>query len=42
MLINSLRSGVKKDEAIFQKLKELIINTKPIRFNGDGYSSGMG
>ena len=32
-------SGVKKDEAIFQKLKELIINTKPIRFNGDGYSA---
>ena len=32
-------SGVKKDEAIFQKLKELIINTKPICFNGDGYST---
>ena len=32
-------SGVKKDEAIFQKLKELIINTKPICFNGDGYSA---
>ena len=32
-------SGVKKDEAIFQKLKELIIKTKPIRFNGDGYSA---
>lgn len=30
--------GVKKDEAIFQVLKELIIKSKPIRFNGDGYS----
>lgn len=30
--------GVKKDEAIFQVLKELIISSKPIRFNGDGYS----
>lgn len=30
--------NVKKDEAIFQVLKELIINSKPIRFNGDGYS----
>ncbi len=34
-----IEKGVKKDEAIFQKLKELIINTKPIRFNGDGYSA---
>lgn len=33
-------SGVKKDEAIFQVLKELIIQSKPIRFNGDGYSAG--
>lgn len=31
-------TGVKKDEAIFQVLKELIISSKPIRFNGDGYS----
>lgn len=31
-------SGVKKDEAIFQVLKKLIINCKPIRFDGDGYS----
>ncbi len=30
--------GIKKDEAIFQVLKELIISSKPIRFNGDGYS----
>ncbi len=33
-----VESGVKKDEAIFQILKKLIINTKPIRFDGDGYS----
>ncbi len=30
--------GTKKDEAIFQVLKELIIASKPICFNGDGYS----
>lgn len=30
--------GVKKDEAIFQVLKGLIIDSKKIRFNGDGYS----
>lgn len=30
--------GVKKDEAIFQVLKDLIVKSKPIRFNGDGYS----
>ena len=30
--------NVKKDEAIFQVLKDLIIESKPIRFNGDGYS----
>lgn len=33
-----IEKGVKKDEAIFQVLKELIIASKPIRFNGDGYS----
>lgn len=33
-----IEKGVKKDEAIFQILKKLIINTKPIRFDGDGYS----
>jgi glutamine synthetase len=33
-----VEKNVKKDEAIFQVLKELIIDTKPIRFNGDGYS----
>ncbi|NQU84791.1 MAG: glutamine synthetase III [Mariniphaga sp.] len=33
-----IEKGIKKDEAIFQVLKDLIINSKPIRFNGDGYS----
>ncbi len=31
-------TGIKKDEAIFQVLKKLIIETKPIRFDGNGYS----
>jgi glutamine synthetase len=34
-----IEGGTKKDEAIFQVLKDLIIASKPIRFNGDGYSS---
>jgi glutamine synthetase len=34
-LINA-RKG--KDEAIFQVLKKLIIESKPVRFEGDGYS----
>ncbi|MBL7972750.1 MAG: glutamine synthetase III [Prolixibacteraceae bacterium] len=33
-----VESGVKKDEAIFQVLKKLIIESKPIRFDGNGYS----
>ncbi len=33
-----IEQDVKKDEAIFQVLKDLIIDSKPIRFNGDGYS----
>lgn len=33
-----VEKGVKKDEALFQVLKGLIIESKPIRFNGDGYS----
>ncbi len=33
-----IEKSIKKDEAIFQILKELIIDSKPIRFNGDGYS----
>jgi len=30
--------NVKKDEAIFQVLKRLIIESRPIRFDGNGYS----
>lgn len=33
-----IAKSVKKDEAIFQVLKKLIIESKPIRFDGDGYS----
>jgi len=33
-----VESGVKKDEAIFQVLKKLIIESKDIRFDGNGYS----
>jgi glutamine synthetase len=33
-----IEKNIKKDEAIFQVLKDLIIQSKPIRFNGDGYS----
>ncbi len=33
-----IESGIKKDEAIFQVLKKLIIESKDIRFNGNGYS----
>jgi len=33
-----IAKGVKKDEAIFQVLRELIIASKPIRFEGDNYS----
>jgi len=33
-----IEKGVKKDEAIFKILKDLIIESKPILFNGDGYS----
>ncbi len=33
-----IEKSVKKDEAIFQVLKGMIIESKPIRFNGDGYS----
>ena len=33
-----IEEGIKKDEAMFQVLKRLIIETKPIRFNGNGYS----
>jgi len=30
--------GIKKDEAIFQVIKDYIISSKPIRFEGNGYS----
>lgn len=33
-----IEAGVKKDEAIFQILKKLIIESKDIRFDGNGYS----
>jgi glutamine synthetase len=32
-----IEAGVKKDEAIFQVLKDYIIASKPIRFEGNGY-----
>lgn len=32
------KNGVKKDEAIFQVLKDYIVKSKKIRFEGDGYS----
>jgi glutamine synthetase len=34
-----IEAGVKKDEAIFQILKKLIIESKAIRFDGNGYSA---
>jgi glutamine synthetase len=33
-----IEKGSKKDEAIFLVLKRLIVESKPIRFNGNGYS----
>ena len=33
-----IKGGIGKDEAIFKVLKEFIIESKPIRFEGDGYS----
>ncbi|MBN1821655.1 MAG: glutamine synthetase III [Prolixibacteraceae bacterium] len=33
-----VESGTKKDEAIFQVLKKVIVETKPIRFNGNNYA----
>jgi glutamine synthetase len=37
--VNKLRNkGVKKDEAIFQVLRDYIVKSKNIRFEGDGYS----
>lgn len=38
--VNSLiNRGVKRDEAIFQIIKKCIIDSKRIRFEGDGYSA---
>lgn len=36
-----MEEGVGKDEAIFRILKETIIASEPIRFEGDGYSGTM-
>ncbi|HDZ41342.1 MAG TPA: glutamine synthetase type III [Bacteroidetes bacterium] len=33
-----IAKGIKKDEAIFQVLKRYIVESSPIRFEGDGYS----
>ncbi len=33
-----IESGIKKDEAIFQILRKYIIESKPVRFEGNGYS----
>lgn len=33
-----INKGVKKDEAIFQTLRQYIIDSKPIRFEGNNYS----
>lgn len=33
-----IESGVKKDEAIFQVLRQYIVDSKQIRFEGNGYS----
>lgn len=33
-----INAGKGRDEAIFQVLKKLIIESKPVRFEGDGYS----
>jgi len=35
-----IATGKGKDEAIFQVMKRLIIESRPIRFEGDGYSQG--
>ena len=33
-----IEKGVKKDEAIFQVLRKYIIESRPVRFEGNGYS----
>lgn len=37
-VLGLIEKGMNKDEAIFKVLKELIIESEPIRFEGDGYS----
>lgn len=37
-VLGLIENGMNKDEAIFKVLKELIIESEPIRFEGDGYS----
>ena len=37
---NLIAKGKGKDEAIFQVLKKLIVESKAVRFEGDGYSEG--
>ena len=34
----AMEDGTSKDEAVFRTLKEMIIASEPIRFEGDGYS----
>ncbi len=36
-----MEDGVGKDEAVFRIMKETIIASEPIRFEGDGYSERM-
>ena len=36
------KKNLKKDEAIFNVLREYIKTSKRIRFDGDGYSYGLG
>ncbi|MDX9883971.1 MAG: glutamine synthetase III [Prolixibacteraceae bacterium] len=33
-----IEKNIRKDEAIFQALKKLIVDCKPVRFDGNGYS----
>ncbi|MFI3332083.1 MAG: glutamine synthetase III [Rikenellaceae bacterium] len=35
---SKIEGGKKKDKAIYETLKEMIVECKPIRFNGNGYS----
>ena len=33
-----IEKGVKKDEAIFQEIRKLIVESSPVHFDGNGYS----